>query len=71
MGNKLSKVVSDMPSASPMPMTAEQKKRERRYRAEDAMRTLARANEIRKDAELMAEIAALAKEQMKTLKEFA
>lgn len=40
---------------------------ERKWRAEDALRTLTRAAEIRKDKALMADVEALAKQQQKTL----
>lgn len=40
---------------------------ENKYRAEDALRTLTRANEIRKDRTLMADVKKCANEQMKTL----
>lgn len=72
MVNKLARVVSSEASPIAGPThSAEDKKRMRRYRAEDALRTLTRAEEIRADKELMGDIRALAKEQMKTLKEFA
>ena len=40
---------------------------ERRYRAEDGLRVLQRAEECRKDKQLMADIKRLAKSQMKVL----
>ena len=40
---------------------------ERRYRAEDGLRVLQRAEECRKDKQLMADIKKLAKSQMKVL----
>ena len=45
--------------------------RENRYRAEDALRTLARADEIRNDKGLMGSVKRLAQEQMQTAKKFA
>ena len=44
--------------------------RENRYRAEDALRTLARADEIRADKGLMGSVKQLAREQMETAKKF-
>lgn len=71
--NKLSKLTEvstgDYPMASSSSkMSAEDKLRQRRYRAEDALRCLTRANEIVKDKELMSDVAALAQEQMKNTK---
>lgn len=40
---------------------------ERQYRAEDALRTIARAEEIRKDAGLMREVKTHAKRQIASL----
>lgn len=40
---------------------------ERRYQAEDGLRILQRAEECRKDKQLMKDIKALAKQQMKAL----
>lgn len=39
---------------------------ERKWRAEDALRTLTRADEIRKDAQLMRDVKKCAAEQIKT-----
>lgn len=44
--------------------------RERKYAAEDAMRTLSRAEEIRKDTRLMNDVKKVAKEQMEAAKRF-
>lgn len=41
--------------------------RERQYRAEDALRTLTRADEIRRDAALMRDVKSHAKQQIKTV----
>ena len=40
---------------------------ERKWRAEDAMRTIMRAEEIRKDTRLMADVKRMAKEQASKL----
>lgn len=42
--------------------------RERRYRAEDGLRSLNRAAEIKRDKSLMKDIKCLAKDQLKALK---
>lgn len=57
-------------SAAPMSYkpSAADKARERRYQAEDALRTITRAGEIAKDRPLMREVKKLATEQMTTLK---
>lgn len=44
--------------------------RERKYAAEDAMRTLTRADEIKNDSRLMNDVKALAKKQVETAKKF-
>ena len=49
------------PSASPV------SKEERRYQVEDAMRTLTRAEQIRKDAKLMADVRVHAKDLAKVV----
>ena len=46
-------------------MSAEDKKRQEQWHAEDDLRTLARAIEIRKDPRRMARAKALAQEQIK------
>lgn len=54
------------PKASPA-RAPEYEAQERKYRAEDALRTLTRAKEIERDRPLMRDVKACAKEQMKTL----
>lgn len=54
-------------AAMPMKMSAEDKRRQMKYMAEDAVRTLTRADEIRKDASLMKAVKSHSKEQIKTL----
>ncbi len=65
------KITSSSPSPYPtvgsgMRMTKEQEAREKQYRAEDALRTLTRAEEIRRDSGLMRDVKAHAREQVKT-----
>lgn len=48
--------------------SAEDKARERKYRAEDDIRTMQRAEEIRADKERMKAMKSIAKEQMNGLK---
>ena len=57
-------------TAAPMPMkmTRAQAEEQRRYRAEDALRTITRAGEVKSDPGLMRDVKKLAAEQMKTLK---
>lgn len=64
--------VVDYPSTcAPAKRSKEDEARERRYRAEDGLRTLNQAEEIRSDKQRMGDIQALASEQMKSLKKFA
>lgn len=46
----------------------ESRERERKYKAEDGLRALNRADEVRKDRDLMKDVKALAKEQLKACK---
>ena len=48
--------------------SAEDKARDRKYRAEDDIRTMQRAEEIRRDKERMKAVKDIAKEQMNGLK---
>lgn len=61
------------PAANPAPtkMSREQAAQERRWRAEDALRTLSRADEIKRDAGLMRDVRGMANEQMKALQKVA
>lgn len=52
---------------APVKMSREQAQQERRWRAEDALRTLSRAEEIKRDAGLMRDVRGMANEQMKAL----
>ena len=70
-GNKLSGLMKKT-TACDVPMSAgrmseEDKARQRRYQAEDAIRTLQRAQEIQKDRALMRDVKIVAREQMKQL----
>lgn len=67
MANKLmdKKRVAASAAAMPPAISPDQ---ERKYRAQDAMRTLTRADEIRQDKSLMREVQKVAKEQMSALK---
>lgn len=51
--------------------TASDKARERRYQVSDALSTMQRVEEIRKDKALMKDIKCLAKEQMSALSKVA
>lgn len=53
--------------AQPYKPSAAEKKMQQRYQAEDAIRTLTRAEEIKKDAALMKAVQSHSKEQIKTL----
>lgn len=50
--------------------TKEDKARERRYAAEDGLRAIQRAEEVKNNKQLMADIKALATEQVSNLKKF-
>lgn len=66
MANKKSSPMNDSPTIggrSRSDMDAMEKK----YRAEDALRTLTRADEIRRDTGLMRDVKAHAKNQIKTV----
>lgn len=72
MANKLSKLTPkatvDVPTApSPYKPSKSEEQERRRYRAEDAMRTLTRAREIEKDRSLMRDVKQVAMQQMKEL----
>lgn len=64
MATKKKAASSGMVGAS-YPMTAEDKKRMEQYQAEDDLRTLVRAIEIRKDPRRLARAKAVAQEQIK------
>ena len=50
--------------------TKEDEARQRRYRAEDGLRAIQRAEEVKADKNLMKDIKALANEQVNNLKKF-
>lgn len=56
--------------AAPYKQSKDDIARQRRYAAEDAMRTITRAEEIKSDHRLMGDVKSLAKEQMQNLKKF-
>ena len=67
--NKLAGLLSksaDVPSIT-SGSRAESETRERRYRAEEALRTLTRAKEIERDRGLMRDVKSVAAQQMKQL----
>lgn len=70
MGKKKSRMPVES-VAAPSKISTEDKARMRRYEAEDAIRTLQRADEIRRDKDLCKDMKALAKEQMEALKKVA
>lgn len=72
MAKKKLPVAKSVPASCPVyKPTKEDEARERRYRAEDGLRTLQRADEIRNDKQCMSDIKALAQEQMNTAKKYA
>lgn len=64
----IAKTTSSVPE--PYRPTKEDEARQRRYRAEDGLRVLQQAEEIKNDKRRMSDIKALAKEQMETAKKF-
>lgn len=64
--NKISAMV-DMPTPAPYKTTAAEKAERRKWEAQDALRTITRAEEIRRDRGLMAEVKKCAREQVKSL----
>lgn len=64
MAKKIKMAVESLGSSVP---TASDKARERRYEVEDGLRTMQKAEEIKKDKALVKDIKCLAKEQMKSL----
>lgn len=63
--------VTDCASPVAYRQTKEDQERQRRYAAEDGLRAIQRAEEIRGDKRLMGDIKSLAKEQMNNLQKFA
>ena len=58
-------------SCSPSKPSKEQAAQERRWKAEDALRTIQRAKDYEKDKQLMNDVKSLAQEQMNSLKRVA
>lgn len=69
-GNKLGPMISTGVAEAPPPYkgSAEDKKRELRYRAEEDLRTLQRAQEIHRDRQRVSMCKSVANEQIKALK---
>lgn len=61
---------TDVPCSVAKPSKA-QSEQERRWRAEDGLRAIQRAEEIRSNPQTMSDIKQLAQEQMSNLKKFA
>ena len=65
--SKVADLASPRPTCAPEATTREMEAERRKYRAEDALRTITRAEEIRRDRELMGDVKRVAREQAKTL----
>ena len=66
----MAKKTTSMPStvsAAPYKPTAAEVKERKRWEAEDALRTLQRAEEIKNNAQLMRQVKERAREQVKTM----
>jgi hypothetical protein len=70
MGKRGPMPKNKMPVETPMVASAD-KERERRYRAEDALRAISRAEEVKADKGLMKDVKQLAREQADNLKKIA
>lgn len=70
----MAKKSNSLPTLNAAPVeykvTKEDRERERKYRAEDGLRTIQRAEEIKADKQCMADIKALATKQVNDLKKF-
>lgn len=64
--NKMAGMIRE---AAPMPResTSQEKAERRKWEAQDALRTITRAEEIKRDRSLMAEVKKCAREQVKSL----
>ena len=62
--NKLLSTRSDAPTAAPHKPSKSDQDREQKYRAQEALSTLTRAAEIKKDSALMRDVKTLAKQTM-------
>lgn len=68
----IAKPPADYPQPSaPMKRTKDDEARERRWRAEDALRTCKEYEKIKGDKQLMSDVKTLAKEEMNKLKKVA
>lgn len=67
MAKKSKTKLSDMVQPMPYKQTAYDKERERKYRAEDDIRTMQRAEEIRKDKDRVKAMKECAADQIKAL----
>ena len=63
---RIPEVATQADTPAPYKMSAEDKKRQMKYAAEDAIRTLTLADEIKKDKQLMVHVKRHAREQVKT-----
>lgn len=68
MVKKSSKLSSMVSNDKPYVPTAAEKAERRKWEIEDALRTVQRSEEIKKDKKLMSEVKTMAKEKMSELK---
>jgi hypothetical protein len=68
MGKRGKLPTNSLPIATEVGESKEHEARERRYRAEEGLRTLERAEECKRDSGLMKDIKKLAADKMKALK---
>lgn len=66
-GNKLSGMISTGDCPTPYKQSAAEKAERRKWEAQDALRTITRAEEIKRDRALMSEVKKCAREQVKSL----
>jgi hypothetical protein len=66
--NKLASKLTSINATVPYKPSPAEAAREKRYQAEDALRTLTRAGEIQRDKGLMREVKKVATEQLQTLR---
>lgn len=67
---KLPVASASVPECMPSKPTSAQKEQERRWKAEDALRSIQRAEEVKRDKDLMKDVRELATEQVNNLKKF-
>jgi hypothetical protein len=65
-------ITADYPSTAckPYKPSKEEQERQRRYAAEDGLRAIQRAEEVKSNKQLMSDVKALASEQVNNLKKF-